>query len=130
MINGYLFSAGVLTILLAIGHSLRGERLIFKPLRKKIKGNGLKDMSIADVAILWSTWHIVSLFALVPAVAFIKIAYFTYNEVNELSNLIVKITTWIMVVASLIILIKTKGKHPAWVILLVIAILSFLGYYL
>ena len=32
-----------------------------------------------------------------------------------------------MLTASLIVLIGTKGKHPGWLVLLVIAILSWIG---
>ena len=128
--NKYIFVAGVLTFLLGLGHSIKGELQIFKKLRKK--GSFLLDkesgiLKKIDIRILWATWHIVSFFGWVFASILIKISFFNKETYTELTTLSYNGITYSIFASAILILLGTKAKHPAWVVLLIIGVLLVFG---
>lgn len=65
-----LLAAAALTVAIAVVHSVLGERRIFRRLR----GGGEPRLSAFQVGILWSSWHLVSLFGLALAAALFCLA--------------------------------------------------------
>ncbi|WP_109098570.1 hypothetical protein [Aquimarina sp. AU58] len=128
--NTYLCIAGILCFLLGIVHSILGEYLIFNSKRNKgslvpsKKSEALKERHLR---ILWATWHLASVFGWCIGAILIKISI-EYNELKSTSiDFIIQSIIYTMFLASLLVLVGTKGKHPGWVVLLLIGILLVIG---
>ncbi|MBG6133748.1 drug/metabolite transporter (DMT)-like permease [Aquimarina sp. EL_43] len=128
--NTYLCIAGMLCFLLGIVHSILGEYLIFNSKRNKgnlvpsKKSEALKERHLR---ILWATWHLASVFGWCIGAVLIKISV-EYNELKSTSiDFIILSIIYTMFLTSLLVLVGTKGKHPGWVVLLLIGILLVIG---
>lgn len=124
--NNYVFTAGILCILLGIFHSILGEYLIFK--NKKHKGELVPSKEIIGLKsrhlrILWVTWHLASVFGWCIGAVLIKISILESVQHIEIINFILRLIMCTMFLSSLLVLIGTKGKHPGWIVLLLIGIL-------
>jgi hypothetical protein len=128
--NTYFLIAGILCFILGLVHSILGEILIFNSKRNKGKivpsksSVGLKERHLR---IIWATWHLASIFGWCIGAIFIKISLMQ-NELNQnFVEMIIQSSFYTMLVGALLVLIGTKGKHPGWIILLLIAILLIIG---
>jgi hypothetical protein len=92
--NTYLFAAGILTALIGVVHSVMGEIMIFRALRRStwIPTQGGSALREFQVRIIWASWHILSLLTA-------------------------------LVASAALVLIGTRGRHPAWLGLLLVAAL-------
>lgn len=128
--NTYVCIAGILCFLLGIVHSILGEYLIFNSKRNKgslvpsKKSEALKERHLR---ILWATWHLASVFGWGIGAILIKISA-EQNELDSTSiGFIIQPIIYTMFLSSLLVLVGTKGKHPGWVVLLIIGILLVIG---
>lgn len=121
--NHYLFTAGCLTFVVGIIHSVLGELLIFHQLRNHgiIPTNGGSILSERNVRILWATWHLVTLFGLGigTILLILSISWSQDSLVLYIENTLLIS----MALASALVLVATKAKHPGWMGLLCVAIL-------
>lgn len=128
--NIYIFIAGILCFILGLVHSVLGEYLIFK--NKKHKGHIIPSKKMAELKephlrIIWATWHLASIFGWCIGAMLLKIS-FTPDALNSnLIAIIIQSIIYSMFSGSLLVLIATKGKHPGWVVLLIIGILLIIG---
>lgn len=125
--NGYIFTAGGLLFLLGLGHSILGEVLIFKNLRIRrglIPSRAGDQLKERHIRIIWATWHLVTALGWCMGVVLVKIAY---AQGSQFLTFIVNSISYAMLMGSLLVLVGTKGKHPGWVVLLVITILLWIG---
>jgi len=124
--NYYLLIAGILCLLLGIAHSILGEFLIFKNKRNTgsfIPSKGNADLKEKHLRIIWATWHLASIFGWCIGVLLIRIS-FNQNELNSnIFDFILQSIIYTMFLSALLVLIGTKGKHPGWVVLVLIGIL-------
>jgi hypothetical protein len=112
-----LLAAAGLTVAIAMVHSVLGERRIFRRLR----GGGAPRLSAFQVGILWASWHLVSLFGLALAAALFCLA-----SPTGLANLPTVLR--VAVIASMVggaglVGFGTRGRHPAWIALFLVAAL-------
>ena len=127
--NQYLWVAGLLCFILGLVHSILGEVLIFRNLRKSkkiiptITKSKLKERHLR---IIWATWHLTSLFGWCIGAILLEVATKYNIQTNELLQFILTSTTITMLCSSLLVFIATKGKHLGWAILLIIGILTLL----
>ena len=128
--NVYFFVSGMLCFLLGIAHSLLGEYLIFK--NKRNKGNLVPtkvgtELKERHLHIIWASWHATSIFGWCIGLILIKMSF----ESNELdlvtTSFIIQSIIYAMFVSGLLVLFATKGKHPGWIVLLLIGILLMIG---
>ena len=128
--NIFLIIAGLLCFLLGIVHSILGEYLIFNSKRKKghlVPSMVNSELKERHLRILWATWHLVSVFGFCFGIILIYIALLR-SEVNTgIIHLLIKSIASAMFMSALLVLVGTKGKHPGWIILLVITILIIIG---
>ena len=128
--NIYFFIAGVLCIILGLVHSFLGEQLIFRNKRKAgllVPTITNTDLRERHLRIIWATWHLASLFGWCIAAILIKIAI-TYNAPDVVMiDFIIPSITVTNFLGALLVLVGTKGKHPGWIVLLIIAILLLIG---
>ena len=123
-----LFAAGCLAFLLGLIHSILGEILIFKRMRDGgiIPTNGGPLLKERHVRILWASWHLVTVFGCgIGAILF----WFSISssEGIVIPSFGVNSVVVAMIAGAALVLVGTKGKHPGWVILITIAILSWIG---
>ena len=125
--NSYLLAAGILTILLGFLHSILGEILIFRHMRQDtlVPTNGGTKMDKAQLGIVWASWHVVSIFGW--SLGAIILGRGMALTTTEFSALLENSILLGLIAASLMILIGTKGRHPAWLVLLVIAFCFWKG---
>lgn len=118
--NTYYLCAAILAFLLGLAHSLLGELLIFRTLR--LRNAQLKWLSPRHLAALWSTWHLVTVLGWTLAAALLWMA-FPPHRIATL-GLILSV---FLAACALFWLAGTKGKHPAWIVFLLMAGLTVLG---
>lgn len=128
--NTYLLSAGILCFILGLIHSILGEYLIFN--RKRIKGHfipslGSKALPEGHLRIVWATWHLASFFGWCLGIIIIKIASIQHTMEVVWIDFLLQSISISMIAGAVLVLLATKGKHPGWIVLLIIGILLILG---
>lgn len=128
--NVYFLIAGILCFILGIVHSILGELLIFKSKRNPssiVPSKKSADFKERHIRIIWATWHLTTIFGWCLGIILVKISL-TQSELNtEIIGLITQSTIYAMMAGSILVLIATKGKHPGWLILLIIGALLIIG---
>jgi hypothetical protein len=117
--------AAVLAIATGVAHSLLGEILIFRRLRQSsiVPSLPAPPLHGRNVRILWATWHLASVFgwvlagllwqlAIAPAVALPASSVLGASAAGFLGG-------------ALLVLVGTRGRHPGWVALGAVGILSW-----
>lgn len=125
----YLRLAALLCFLLGLVHSLLGERLVFNKLRKKrstINSTEQRLLSQRHFGILWASWHILSLFGWCIAFLLFSISMQSFELLENFKSDMLSAISICMSISAILVLIATKAKHPGWIILLAIALLTFL----
>lgn len=122
-----LLGAGVVMALTALVHSVVGELLIFRQLRKGgiVPTEGGPLLRERHVRILWASWHLVSILGWALAAILITMAQAPAASLPNAWLLKVAIAT--SLAGSALVLFATRGRHPGWLSLLVAAILAWLG---
>ncbi|MEW8437118.1 MAG: hypothetical protein AB2689_03085 [Candidatus Thiodiazotropha taylori] len=119
--NKYLFIAGAIAIILGMAHSILGEILIFRHLRKFDEIANIRNLNLKNrhFRTLWSTWHLVTLFGwgLGAILLMMSIQKFTENDYSA----VITVISNTFLISSIFWAFGTKGKHPAWIVLAGIA---------
>jgi hypothetical protein len=118
--NNYLLAAGALTVLIGIAHSVVGEIMIFRSLRQgswvpTLGGSALREH---QVRIIWVSWHIVSVLGWALAAVLLRIG--GIGDV-PLPQFITFTAITALLASAVLVLIGTRGRHPAWIGLLIAA---------
>ncbi|MEM8488050.1 MAG: hypothetical protein AAF564_21045 [Bacteroidota bacterium] len=124
----YLLAAAIAAAIVGLVHSVLGEVLIFSRMRSDrqiIPTVGKPLLHERHVRILWATWHIASIFGWALAAVLFSLA----QPASEmlLQEVVVHAIAGGMFASGLLVLIATKGKHPGWLGLLVVAALCWLS---
>lgn len=119
--NLYLAAAGGLSILLGLAHTIIGEYLIFRRLRSKAATASTPDMlPVRHLAALWSSWHLLTLLAGGIGSVLIWMA----GQPPAANLAVLKAILAATFLASAVFwILGTRGRHPAWLVFLTIAIL-------
>ncbi|MDW3211195.1 MAG: hypothetical protein R8N23_15070 [Reichenbachiella sp.] len=128
--NYYLLTAAILCFLLGLIHSFLGEFLIFKNKREKgtfIPSQVNQDLKERHLRILWATWHLASVFGWCIGAILIKISINPSDSSSSFTNFIILSAMYTMFMSSALVLVGTKGKHPGWVVLIIIGTLLMMG---
>lgn len=127
--NSYLLAAGILCILLGLVHSVLGEMQIFKHKRTSgiVPTKATPDLMERHLRIIWSSWHLVSVFGVLIGLFLIAIGYAKGGMHPDLRDAVLVTTAVAIGLGSVLVLLGTKGKHPGWAVLLIIAVLVLLG---
>jgi hypothetical protein len=125
--NGFLLAASALAAVVGLVHTMLGEHLIFRRLRKGgvVPTFGGELLAERHVRILWATWHLATLFGWSIAGLFWWLALPTSRPVVQSP------APWILAAAmfgaSVLVLVATRARHPGWVGLLLVALLAAIG---
>ncbi len=125
-----LLIAGILCFLLGLSHSILGEILIFqnKKSHKQIVPTIVKsDLKESHLRIIWATWHLASFLGWCIGAILLKTAHKQTILNTELIKFIISAIVISMLCSSFLVLVATKGKHPGWVVFLIIGILTLMG---
>jgi len=104
--------------------------LIFKDKRERgylVPTKVNKAIKERHLRIIWSTWHLLSFFGWGIGAFLIKMSLTEAMLNSELISFIINSCIITMIASSLLVLIGTKGKHPGWIVLLIIGILLIKG---
>jgi branched-subunit amino acid ABC-type transport system permease component len=125
-LNWFFFAAAVLAILVGLVHSVLGERLIFRRMRQGglIPTNGARLIGEGHVRILWATWHVVTIFGW----SFAAILFWLGQVAPSVSHsIVVNAIVIAMSASAVLVFVGTRARHPGWVGLLGVAVLTWLG---
>ena len=121
------FAAGSLGIITGIVHSVFGEILIFRHLR-----NGGLIPTVASpplreryIRIIWATWHLASVFGWAFSGVLMRLAFSPHDW--SLLSFVLNAIIFANLGGSLLVLVGTKGRHPGWIALLAVAVLTWLA---
>ena len=122
-----LTTAAVLAIATGIVHSLLGERLIFRHLRRSslVPSLPAPPLQARNVRILWATWHLASVFAWALAGLLWQLAREPGAALS--ARLVLSASAAAFVLGSLLVLVSTRGRHPGWVALGAVGVLSWVA---
>ena len=123
--NRLFLAAAILSFLVGLAHSILGEVLIFRRMRQggPIPTNGGRVLGEGHVRILWASWHVLTVFGWCLAAILVWLSQVQTVGSAFLSQAIVMA----MLAASVLVFVGTKGKHPGWVGLLGVAVLTWLA---
>lgn len=128
--NIYFLISGILCFILGLVHSILGEILIFNSKRNKgqiVPAKKSLELEEKHLRIIWSSWHLASVFGWCIGAILVKISL-TQSELNQdFVEMIIQSTIYTMLIGSFLVLVGTKGKHPGWIVLLLIATLLIIG---
>jgi len=128
--NWYFFIAGILCFLLGIAHSILGELMIFKDKRRGrsvIPSKGSEGLRQRHLRIIWATWHLASVFGWCLGAILIKVSIDQSSLNESFIEFMIHSMIVTMLITSFLVLVATKGKHPGWIVLLITAILLWMG---
>ena len=122
-----LTTAAVLAIATGVVHSLLGERLIFRHLRRSslVPSLPAPPLQARNVRILWATWHLASVFAWALAGLLWQLAREPGAALS--ARLVLSASAAAFVLGSLLVLVSTRGRHPGWVALGAVGVLSWVA---
>jgi ABC-type Mn2+/Zn2+ transport system permease subunit len=125
--NSYFVAAAFLAFLVGLVHSILGEVLIFRRMRRGglIPTEGGALLRESNVRILWASWHVLTVFGwLVAAILF----WLSRQSSQQSSHAFIESAIIVsMLAGSAFVLVGTKARHPGWVGLLGVAILVWMG---
>ncbi|WP_109830645.1 hypothetical protein [Reichenbachiella versicolor] len=113
--NWLLLLSGILSILLVTAHSIIGELKIFRSSKNSPQG--------MYKGILWASWHALTLFGYVCGSLLIFMACNTFVIATRYGAFSLYAILATYLISALLIFSATKGKHPAWGVLLIISVL-------
>ncbi len=122
---GLLLAAGLLAFSLGLVHSVLGEVLFFRHM-ERFQGFPL----VPGGHDYWKrtlrmTWHIPSILAW--AFAWILIDFAFLAQLGGGERFVVKTIALSQLLCAVLTLVGTKGKHPAWVAFLALAVLCWIA---
>jgi hypothetical protein len=118
-------AASVLAAATGLAHSILGERLVFRHLRRGtlVPSLGAPPLRERHVRILWATWHLATVFGLAFAGLLFQLALG-----GSLSlPLVVGAMVFAYLGGALLVLVGTQGRHPGWIALATVAALALGG---
>lgn len=128
MISSTAFTAAaILAIVVALVHSILGEVMIFRRMRKPgrvVPSDGGERLTGPNVRILWASWHVLTVFGVGMAAMLLRLASSARTAEHDF---IAQAIAMSMLGGSLLVLVGTRGRHPGWIGLLGVAGLVWLG---
>lgn len=131
--NAYLIAAAALAFVVGLVHSVLGEIMIFRRMRKPgrvIPTDGGGILLGSNVRILWASWHVLTVFGwgMAAILVWLSRSGLWGSDARGVGVDVVEHTIAIsMLAGSMLVLIATKARHPGWIGLLGVAALVWLG---
>lgn len=118
-------AAGMVTVATGLAHSVLGEILIFRHLRNGslVPALGAPPLRERNIRIIWATWHLATVFGLAIAGVLFRLAFAHPMS----SSLFTSAIVFAYLGGAILVLVGTKGRHPGWIALSVVAALTWLA---
>jgi hypothetical protein len=118
-------AAGLLSVLTGLVHSVLGEILIFRHLRKGtlVPALGAPPLRERNIRIIWATWHLATVFGFGFAGVLFLLAFGHSMSSAPVTTAIV----FANLGGAILVLIGTKGRHPGWIALSAVAALTWVA---
>jgi hypothetical protein len=126
--NTYFIAAAALAFVVGLAHSVLGEVMIFRRMRKPgrvIPTDGGAILLGSNVRILWASWHVLTVFGWGMAAILVWMSRSASGSIDH--AVIAHAIEMSMLIGSALVLVATKGRHPGWVGLLGVAVLVWIG---
>jgi hypothetical protein len=126
--NSYFIAAAVLASVVGLVHSILGEIMIFRRMRKPgriIPSDGGTLLLGSNVRILWASWHALTALGWGMAAMLVRLSLPASRAAGD--GIIEHAIAVSMLAGSALVLIATKARHPGWIGLLGVAVLVWLG---
>jgi hypothetical protein len=126
--NSYFIAAAVLASVVGLVHSILGEIMIFRRMRKPgriIPSDGGTLLLGSNVRILWASWHVLTALGWGMAAMLVRLSLPASRAAGD--GIIEHAIAVSMLAGSALVLIATKARHPGWIGLLGVAVLVWLG---
>ena len=127
MMNTYLIAAAVLAFIVGLVHSVLGEVMVFSRMRQGliVPTNGGSVLQQRHVRILWASWHVLTVFGW----SFAAVLFLLSSEpsAEPLRVSLLQAVAVAMLFGSFLVLYGTKARHPGWLGLLGVSVLTWLG---
>jgi hypothetical protein len=119
-----LHAAAVLAVVTGLVHSVLGERLIFRHLRQGtlVPQLGAPPLRARNIRILWSTWHLASVFSWAFAALLFSLAN---SPEAPLRQRVLQAVIAANAGGAMLVLVGTRGRHPGWVALGAVAVCTW-----
>lgn len=120
--NMLLIAAAVLAFATGLAHTVIGELLIFRRLRRgtvvpTFGGDVLRER---HVRILWASWHVLTLLGWCSAAMLVELAAL---PASGITRIVARLISLGMFSGALLVLIGTRGRHPGWLAMSLVALL-------
>lgn len=124
MMKTLLATAALLAFATGAAHSVIGEWMIFRKLRRGtlVPAQGAPPLQGRNVRILWATWHLATLFGWAFAAILLQLAF---RPDAPLLPVVAYAIVFAHAAGSLLVLVATRGRHPGWVALAAVAALTW-----
>jgi hypothetical protein len=122
-----LTAAGILAIVVGVIHSILGEVLIFRRLRKGTFVPTISKPLLLEkhIRILWATWHIATIFGWGMGAILLLLSQ---TELDPgVSAFVVQNIAVAMFSSGVLVLVATKAKHPGWIGLMGVGVLCWMA---
>jgi hypothetical protein len=121
-----LHVAAALSFATGLAHTVLGEVLIFQRLRRGtvVPTHGGNALGERHVRILWASWHVLTLMGWCMALMLVELAA---RPTNDMTGAITRLISVGMLTGGLTVLIGTRGRHPGWVAMTLVALLVETG---
>ncbi|HYC87321.1 MAG TPA: hypothetical protein VEB86_18945 [Chryseosolibacter sp.] len=121
----YLLISSILITLMAVSHSVVGELAIIGPLQKVPGLPALRGSIRLTKMTLRFAWHVTSVLGIgLAAILF----YYSLDTGPDADRLFILKTLSLTFFAGFVVsIIGSRMKHPAWLVFLVVSILTWLG---
>ncbi len=107
-----LFVAAALMGILAVAHSIIGERKLIGPLARRDDLPPIFGTVALSAATLRFAWHVTSILGLGFAAVLLAIG------LGADQSVVVSTIGWTLIVSGVLPLVATRGRHLAWVVFL------------
>lgn len=126
--NWYFAAAGALAFAVGLIHSILGETLIFRRMRKRglVPTDGGPLLGERHVRILWASWHVLTVFGWCIAALLLRFAEASPHGGDHAFIDFAIVAA--MLAGSALVFAGTRAKHPGWIGLLGVAVLVWLGH--
>jgi hypothetical protein len=125
--SALLLVAGSLALVTGAVHSVLGEVLIFRHLRNGglVPTMAAPPLRERHVRILWATWHLATVLGWACGGMLLRMAVGPQDSSFE--AFVLSAIVFANLGGSLLVLIGTRGRHPGWIALAIVAMLAGFG---
>ena len=125
--NHWLVGTAVLILVIGLVHSWLGELRIFRHLRRGgvVPTGGAPVLRAFQTRILWASWHVVTVLAWALAGLLLWLAQPAARAAS--GGYAEQVIAAALAACGGLVLLGTRGRHPAWVALLAAAALVLMS---